>query len=91
MINFVPTTKIIKANHSQECDDLEKLYASVREIRKNKGSKTELKSVFEKLKNNHSNDWLLSIEIAELLKDSDEKQPLQEVLVYLDQLKEKRP
>lgn len=74
MINFVPTTKIIKAKHSQECNGLEKLYASVREIRKNKGSKTELKSVFEELKNNHSDDWLLSVEIAELLKDSDEKQ-----------------
>ena len=46
---------------------------------------------FEKLKNNHANDWLLSIEIAELLKDSDEKQLLQEVLVHLDQLKIKRP
>ncbi|PTT13263.1 hypothetical protein DBR27_05090, partial [Flavobacterium sp. HMWF030] len=40
---------------------------------------------------NHTNDWLLSVEIAELLKDSDEKQLLQEVLVYLDQLKIKRP
>jgi phenylalanine-4-hydroxylase len=33
---------------------------------------------------------LLSVEIAELLKDSDETQLLQEVLVHLDQLKTKR-
>ncbi|MCY1460228.1 hypothetical protein D9M71_777720 [compost metagenome] len=70
---------------------MEILYASVRNIRNTKESKNELQPVFEKLKNNHSNDWLLSIEIAELLKDSDEKQLLQEVLVYLDKLKERRP
>ncbi|GAA3729584.1 aromatic amino acid hydroxylase [Flavobacterium ginsengisoli] len=91
LINIVPSTKTIKAKHTNERDELENLYATVREIRTNKSFKNELKSVFEKLKNNHSNDWLLSVEIAELLKDSNEKQLLQEVLVYLDQLKEKRP
>lgn len=90
LINTVPKTTTIKAKHTDERDDLEVLYQTVRMIRENKDSKSELKSVFEKLKNNHTNDWLLSVEIAELLKDSDEKL-LQEVLVYLDQLKEKRP
>ena len=91
LINIVPTTKTIKAKHTEERDDLEILYSTVRNIRDNKDSKAELQSVFEKLKNNHPNDWLLSIEITELLKDSDEKQLLQEVLDYLAQLKEKRP
>ncbi|MEZ0129191.1 aromatic amino acid hydroxylase [Flavobacterium sp. LBUM151] len=91
LINNVPKTTTIKAKHTDERDDLEVLYQTVRIIRENKDSKSDLKSVFEKLKNNHANDWLLSVEIAELLKDSDEKQLLQEVLVYLDQLKEKRP
>ncbi|MBF4494382.1 aromatic amino acid hydroxylase [Flavobacterium sp. MR2016-29] len=91
LINSVPKTTTIKAKHTDERDDLEVLYQTVRMIRENKDAKTELKTVFEKLKQNHSNDWLLSVEIAELLKDSDEKQLLQEVLVYLDQLKVKRP
>ncbi|KUJ62217.1 phenylalanine 4-monooxygenase [Flavobacteriaceae bacterium CRH] len=91
LIDNVPKTTTIKAKHSDERDDLEILYQTVRMIRENKDSKSELKFVFEKLKSNHSNDWLLSVEIAELLKDSEEKQLLQEVLVYLDQLKEKRP
>lgn len=91
LINNVPKTTTIKAKHTDERDDLEVLYQTVRMIRENKDSKSELKSVFEKLKSNHQNDWLLSVEIAELLKDSEEKQLLQEVLVYLDQLKEKRP
>jgi len=91
LINSVPKTTTIKAKHTDERDDLEILYQTVRMIRENKDSKAELKAVFEKLKSTHSNDWLLSVEIAELLKDSEEKQLLQEVLVYLDQLKIKRP
>lgn len=91
LIDNVPKTTTIKAKHTDERDDLEVLYQTVRMIRENKDSKSELKIVFEKLKSNHGNDWLLSVEIAELLKDAEDKQLLQEVLVYLDQLKEKRP
>ncbi|MFH6994755.1 aromatic amino acid hydroxylase [Flavobacterium sp. FlaQc-48] len=91
LINSVPKTTTIKAKHTDERDDLEILYQTVRLIRENKDSTSELQSVFAKLKENHSNDWLLSVEIAELLKDSNEDQFLQEVLVYLDQLKLKRP
>ncbi|MBF4486749.1 aromatic amino acid hydroxylase [Flavobacterium sp. CSZ] len=91
LINSVPKTTTIKAKHSEQRDDLEVLYQTIRMIRENKDSKAELKAVFEKLQKNHSNDWLLSVEIAELLKDSNEEQLLQQVLVYLDQLKGKRP
>ncbi|OXG02262.1 phenylalanine-4-hydroxylase [Flavobacterium araucananum] len=91
LIDTVPKTTTIKAKHSDERDDLEVLYQTVRMIRENKDSKNELKSVFEKLQKNHSNDWLLTIEIAELLKESNDEQLLQQVLVYLDQLKVKRP
>ena len=91
LINNVPKTTTIKAKHSAERDDLEILYQTVRLIRESKDSKAELKTVFGKLQNNHSNDWLLAIEIVEILKDADEKQLLQEVLIYLDKLKEKRP
>lgn len=91
LINSVPKTTTIKAKHTDERDDLEILYQTVRLIRENKDSTSELQSVFAKLKENHSNDWLLSVEIAELLKDSNEDQFLQEVLIYLDQLKLKRP
>jgi len=91
LINTVPKTTTIKAKHTEERDDLELLYSTVRMIRESKDSLSELKSVFAKLKENHPNDWLLSVEITELLKDSEETQLLHEVLVYLGQLKEKRP
>ena len=90
LINSVPKTTTIKAKHSDERDDLEILYATVRNIRNNDSNKTELQLIFNKLKNNHPNDWLLAVEIAELLTDS--LTPLlHEVIVYLSQLKERRP
>ncbi|MFQ6600679.1 aromatic amino acid hydroxylase [Flavobacterium sp. C3NV] len=90
LINSVPKTTTIKAKHTDERDDLEILYATVRNIRNNDSNKTELQLIFNKLKNNHPNDWLLAVEIAELLMDS--LTPLlHEVIVYLSQLKERRP
>ncbi|MBP4139748.1 aromatic amino acid hydroxylase [Flavobacterium geliluteum] len=91
LTNTVPKTTTIKAKHTPERDDLEVLYQTVRLMRESKDSRSQLKTVFEKLQNNHPNDWLLAVEITELLKDADDKQLLQEVLVYLDQLKQKRP
>ena len=90
LINSVPKTTTIKAKHSDERDDLEVLYATVRNIRNNDSNKTELQLIFNQLKNNHPNDWLLAVEIAELLTDA--LTPLlHEVIVYLSQLKERRP
>ncbi len=91
LISHVPTSKTIKAKHTAERDDLEILYQTVRNSRETKDTQTSLAPIFEKLHTNHPNDWLLAIEIAELLKDRNEPQLLQEVMVYLEKLKEKRP
>jgi phenylalanine-4-hydroxylase len=91
MISHLPSSKTIKAKHTTERDDLEVLYQTIRKIREAKDTETSLAPIFDQLSANHPNDWLLTVEIAELLKDQNEPQLLQEVLVYLDQLKEKRP
>ena len=91
LISHLPSSTTIKAKHSAERDDLEILYQTVRNIRETKDTETSLAPLFEKLQNNHPNDWLLAVEIAEVLKDRNEPQLLQEVMAYLDQLKNKRP
>ncbi|WP_338647480.1 aromatic amino acid hydroxylase [Flavobacterium sp. KS-LB2] len=91
LISHLPSSKTIKAKHSAERDDLEILYQTVRNIRETKDMQTSLAPIFEKLQNNHPNDWLLAVEIVELLNDRIEPQLLQEIMVYLDQLKNKRP
>jgi phenylalanine-4-hydroxylase len=91
LINSVPKTKTIKAKHSKERDELEELYKQVRTIRETNSHETLLTTVFEKIKANHTNDWLLAVEITELLKNDNQPQLLQEVLAYLESLKTKRP
>jgi phenylalanine-4-hydroxylase len=91
LISHLPSSKTIKAKHSAERDDLEILYQTVRNIRETKDTETSLAPLFEKLKTNHPQDWLLTVEIVELLNGRTEPQLLQEIMVYLDQLKNKRP
>jgi phenylalanine-4-hydroxylase len=91
LISHVPTSKTIKAKHTAERDDLEVLYQTIRNIRETKDTETSLEPIFDKLRTNHPNDWLLAVEITELLKNQNEPQLLQDVMTYLDQLKEKRP
>jgi phenylalanine-4-hydroxylase len=91
LISHLPSSKTIKAKHSAERDDLEILYQTVRNIRETKETETSLAPLFEKLKTNHPQDWLLAVEIVELLNGRTEPQLLQEIMVYLDQLKNKRP
>jgi len=77
-------TKTIKVTISESEKTLNKLYASVREIRENDSSKESLQKTFELLKRDFPTDWLLPLEIYELTKDK-------EVLEYLNQLNVTRP
>lgn len=90
LISHVPSSKTIKAKHTAERDDLEVLYQTVRMIRESKDINTSLAPIFKKLKEEHTNDWLLSVEIVELLKDRNEPQLLKEVMNYLESLKQRR-
>ncbi|QZK91181.1 aromatic amino acid hydroxylase [Flavobacterium sp. CHNK8] len=91
LISHLPSSTTIKAKHTAERDDLEILYQTVRNIRETNDKETSLRPIFEKIQSNHPNDWLLAVELTELLKDRNEPQLLQEVLVFLDQMKLKRP
>ncbi|MXN93020.1 aromatic amino acid hydroxylase [Flavobacterium sp. Sd200] len=90
MISHVPSTKTIKAKRSEEREELEKLYLQVRNVREGKDDAGILESLFMLLKQNHPDDWLLSVEIAELLNEQGRTQLLDEVLKYLDELKVRR-
>ena len=91
LIAHVPSSKTIKASTSEERDALEVLYHTVRNIRETKDTTTSLAPNFEKLQEEHSNDWLLCVELAELLKARNETQLLTEILSHLENLKKQRP
>ncbi len=79
-------TKTITTTSSEKENQLNSLYAEVRNIRNNYSDSNtkELLQIFETLKNNYPSDWLLPLEIYELTKDKS-------VFNYLKDLKTLRP
>jgi phenylalanine-4-hydroxylase len=80
-----------KAKKSDERSQLECLYKKVRSIRENNKHDESLKNIFLELKSNHPKDWLLPLELLEILKKRDEPELMQEILIYIEKIKEKRP
>lgn len=88
MITHVPNSKTIKAEKSEKRANLEKLYATVREIREGKSNEL-IETIFLQLKTNYPKDWLLCVEIVEILntRNSDLQQ---QVIAHLEHLKTER-
>lgn len=91
MINHVPSSKTIKHKKSAEREELENLYRNVRNIREGKTASITLKEAFGAVTSNHTNDWLLSVEIAELAHKESNNDLVDKVLNHLENLKNKRP
>lgn len=91
MISHVPSSTTIKTVKSTDRLELENLYKTVRMIREGNDNNESLRNIFQAAKLNHPNDWLLSMEIAELLVTKSDNDLMQEVLIHLEKLKESRP
>jgi phenylalanine-4-hydroxylase len=66
LITHLPSSTTIKAKQTPERAALEKIIRSHSSIRETKDLKTSLVPIFNKLKAEHPNDWLLTVEITEL-------------------------
>jgi phenylalanine-4-hydroxylase len=91
MINHVPSSQTIKQKKSTERAELEKLYANVRTIREKKSAAITLKEAFAAVTSGHPNDWLLSVEIAELAQKEENSDLVNKVLNHLENVKTNRP
>jgi phenylalanine-4-hydroxylase len=81
----VPKVKTMKIHHTAEAVQLHELYQEVRDIREGSWSHSDLRNIFEQLKINYPHDWLLPVEIAELLKLTGSDPKLEkEIRTYLD-------
>ena len=90
LITHKPTSTTIKSKKTSERQELESLYQSVRNIREGKNIKFSLQAAFDLLKKYHRKDWLLPVEIYELVIDRDLKFA-SEIKNYLELLKKQRP
>lgn len=91
LITHVPSSKTIKSKITDSRSDLEALYHNVRNYREGSDTNLSLTNIFHEIKLNHTNDWLLPLEIAEILSQNKDNDLMQEVLIYLEKLKENRP
>lgn len=91
LVGHMPSSKTIKAKKTSERIELEALYQNVRDLREGRTAALSLSDVFSALQQKHSDDWLLSVEIAELLHAQNNNALLDEVVAHLEQLKLKRP
>jgi phenylalanine-4-hydroxylase len=73
-VALVPKERTIKVPSDAERKKLENLYAQVRKIRETKIGYERLGEIWETQQAEHPNDWLLSMEIFEIL-DETEQQP----------------
>ena len=91
MIDHVPSSKTIKQKKSAAREELENLYRNIRNIRENKPAEITLKEAFGAVTSNHPNDWLLSVEIAELTHQNNDHEFTDKVVNHLENLKLRRP
>ena len=91
MMLHVASSQTIKPTKSEEKTVLESLYQNVRTIRENREYIGDLARIFEIIKTRFPQDWLLSIEILEILKDTDQSELRTEIIILLNNLKNNRP
>jgi phenylalanine-4-hydroxylase len=87
-VALVPKERTIKVPSDEKRRKLESLYQQVRDIRERKVGYERLGEIWETQQAEHPEDWLLSMEIFELLDDAGEQNHLkQRIMTFLNQKK----
>lgn len=90
LITHTPSSTTIKSKKNEEKLELESLYEAVRNVREGNNTKFSLQAAFDIAKKHHTTDWLLSVEIYELIFQQDPKFAV-EIKEHLEKLKGRRP
>jgi phenylalanine-4-hydroxylase len=77
-VALVPKERTIKVPSDAKRKKLENLYQQVRDIRENKKGYERLGEIWETQQAEHPDDWLLSMEIFELLDETGDQTPLKD-------------
>ena len=87
-VALVPKERTIKVPSDEKRKKLENLYQQVRDIRERKVGYERLGEIWETQQAEHADDWLLSMEIFEILDDAGEQNDLkQKIVTFLNQKK----
>ncbi len=66
-VSLVPRERTIKVKYNKETKRLHTLYQTIRNVRDNSTDMAQLNDVWHELQNDFSSDWLLAMEMYELL------------------------
>ncbi|MCF7568878.1 aromatic amino acid hydroxylase [Sabulilitoribacter arenilitoris] len=91
LITHVSSTETIHVKKSENLLKLEALYQQVRDYRDGKNKTISRTKVLEELIENHSNDWLLPVELYELAFKGHETKLCKSILKHLETIKQNRP
>ena len=87
-VALVPKERTIKVPSDEKRKKLENLYEQVRDIRDRKVGYERLGEIWETQQAEHADDWLLSMEIFEILDDAGEQNELkQRIVTFLNEKK----
>ncbi len=90
LITHLPSMQTIKKTYTPAERELHTLYQAVRNVREGATTKFSLEAVFAILKKDHADDWLLAVEIYELVSDRSPAFATQ-VIAHLETLKNRKP
>ena len=84
-VALVPRERTIKSPSDAKRKRLESLYAQVRDIRERKVGYERLGEIWETQQKEHADDWLLSMEIFEILDETGQQNALkQQIMTFLN-------
>lgn len=90
-LHHVSETKTIKIEKDSRTLELENLYKEVRDMRAdNSYSDTKIETIFNTLKNNHTEDWLLTLELLELVSSTQNSELKEQLTDRLTEIKNNR-
>ncbi len=87
----VPDEKTHKIRFEEKEKKLHSLYQSVRDSRENKPDFSEIQSIFESIKDQYPNEWLVTLEMLELVSDQNHNGLTDEIIQALESMKLKHP
>jgi phenylalanine-4-hydroxylase len=91
LITHEVSSQTIKTEKTPERIELELLYKQVKDYRDETNQTVSIPNILDCLKVNHSNDWLLAVELYELCVKFNKTDLAKATLDYLQVLKSKRP
>lgn len=91
LITHEISSTTIKTDTSEQQSQLEKYYEEIRHFREGKNTTISRHRVFDALKKDYPNDWLLSVELFELAKTNGDSDFAEEIVAHLEDVKRHHP